>query len=199
MLGLRKHSDKMSLLHTYTRSEGRVLLQVYGAQSKNKVRAAYQPLSVVELTCSTNPTRQIATLDRIDPVYLPEQVYTDIRRQTVALFVTEILLLTLTHPMQDEQIYEFIVDFVHELNDSSAPENMHLLFMIRLAELLGIGTPELNDIPFRTTQSWSEVCSVGLSHHARQKLLRELCDYYLTHIESFRMPKSLDILAEVFA
>jgi len=175
----------MSLLHIYTRSEGRMLLQVYGAQGKHKVRAAYQPLSIVELTCDTQPTRPVQTLAAIDPVYLPEHVYSDIRRQTVALFATEMLLLTLTHPMQDEQMYEFLVDFVHELNDNPSPENLHIVFMLRLAELLGIGTPDIQYEP-------------QLSRKARQQLLRSLCDYYLAHVESFRMPKSLDILIEVF-
>lgn len=187
----------MSLLHVYTRSEGRLLLQVYGAHGKHKVRAAYQPLSIVELTCSTQPTRQIPTLVSIDPLYLPDNVYTDIRRQTIALFSTEMLLLTLTHPMQDEQMYDFIVDFVHELNDNPAPENLHLSFMIRLAELLGIGTPELTDTPL-ADRIIDNLSSVALSRHARQKILHQLCNYYLTHIESFRMPKSLDILTEVF-
>ena len=197
VLGLRRHTDKMSLLHVYTRSEGRLLLQVYGAHSKHKVRAAYQPLSIVELTCSTQPTRQIPTLVSIDPLYLPDNVYTDIRRQTIALFSTEMLLLTLTHPMQDEQMYDFIVDFVHELNDNPAPENLHISFMIRLAELLGIGTPELTDTPFADSII-DNFSSVALSRHARQDILHQLCNYYLTHIESFHMPKSLDILTEVF-
>lgn len=94
-------------------------------------------------------------------------------------------------------MYDFIVDFVHELNDNPAPENLHLSFMIRLAELLGIGTPELTDTPFADGLI-DNLSSVALSRHARQKILHQLCNYYLTHIESFRMPKSLDILTEVF-
>lgn len=190
VLGLRKHSDKMSVLSVYSQTEGRLSLQVYGAMGKHKVRAAYQPLSVVEITYDVNPTRPIQTLSTIDAVYLPEQIYADIRRQTVALFVTELLTLTLTHPMHDSQMYEFLDDFVHELNGNSTPENMHILFMLRLAELLGIGTPE--------TIEKEGILSAPLSRAARQQILRQLCDYYLTHLESFRLPKSLDVLVEVF-
>lgn len=186
VLGLKKHTDKMSLLQVYTKVEGRLALQVYGAHGKHKIKAAYQPLSIVELTYTTHPNRSVATVDAIDPIFLPEQVYTDIRRQSIALFVTEMLMLTLTHPQQDEPIYEFLVDFVHELNGSSAPENLHILFMMQLAELLGIGSPE----QFENIQT--------PSRKTRQEILRQLCDYYLTHVDSFRLPKSLDILIEVF-
>lgn len=190
VLGLRKHSDKMSVLHVYSQAEGSMTLQVYGAMGKHKIRAAYQPLSVVEITYDSSPTRSIPTLATIDPVFLPEQIYADIRRQTIALFVTEMMMLTLTHPMQDANMYEFIDDFVHELNDTSAPENMHILFMLRLAVLLGIGVPDDKTAP--------ATASAPLSRAQRQQLLRLLCDYYQEHLESFRMPKSLDILIEIF-
>jgi len=186
VLGLRKHNDKLSVLHVYTKAEGRLNLHVYGAHSKHKVRAAYQPLSVVEITYDSQPTRPVSTVSTIDPIYLPEQIYGDIRRQTVALFVTEMLMLTLTHPMQDERMYEFLVDFVDELNRTDAPENIHIRFMLRLAEQLGIGTPD------------KEMLTVAQSRAQRQQQLRQLCDYYLEHVESFTMPKSLDILTEVF-
>lgn len=144
VLGLKKHSDKMSLLQVYTKAEGRLALQVYGAHGKHKIKAAYQPLSIVELTYSANPSKPFATVDTIDPVFLPEQVYADIRRQSIALFATEMLMLTLTHPQQDEPIYEFLDDFVHELNGNPTPENLHINFMMQFAELLGIGSPEIS-------------------------------------------------------
>ena len=190
VLGLRKHSDKMSVLHVYSQTEGNLTLQVYGAMGKHKIRAAYQPLSIAEITFDSSPTRSIPTLSTIDPVFLPDRIYADIRRQTIALFVTEMLMLTLTHPMQDGSMYAFIDDFVHELNDTSTPENMHILFMLRLAELLGIGVPN--------GHVSSATASTPLSRSQRQQQLRQLCDYYQEHIESFRMPKSLDVLIEIF-
>ena len=197
VLGLKKHSDKMSLLQVYTKAEGRLALQLYGAHGKHKIKAAYQPLSVVELTYTVNPSKPFATVDTIDPLFLPEQVYTDIRRQSIALFVTEMLLLTLTHPQQDEPIYEFLDDFVHELNDNPAPENLHISFMMQFAELLGIGSPaealSINLSPFTIHHS-----PLSLSRKTRQDILRQLCNYYLDNVDSFRLPKSLDILIEVF-
>lgn len=191
----------MSLLQVYTKAEGRLALQVYGAQGKHKIKAAYQPLSIVELTYSANPSKPFATVDTIDPVFLPEQVYADIRRQSIALFVTEMLMLTLTHPQQDEPIYEFLDDFVHELNGNPTPENLHINFMMQLAELLGIGSPEISSQQSAISNQQSAISdqqSAVSNRRTRQEILRQLCNYYLEHVDSFRLPKSLDILIEVF-
>lgn len=191
----------MSLLQVYTKAEGRLALQVYGAHGKHKIKAAYQPLSIVELTYSVNPSRPFATVDTIDPVFLPEQVYADIRRQSIALFVTEMLMLTLTHPQQDEPIYEFLDDFVHELNGNPTPENLHINFMMQLAELLGIGSSEISSQQSAISNQQSAISgqqSAVSNRRTRQEILRQLCNYYLEHVDSFRLPKSLDILIEVF-
>ena len=191
----------MSLLQVYTKAEGRLALQVYGAHGKHKIKAAYQPLSIVELTYSDNPSKPFATVDTIDPVFLPEQVYADIRRQSIALFVTEMLMLTLTHPQQDEPIYEFLDDFVHELNGNPAPENLHINFMMQFAELLGIGSPEISSQQSAISNQQSAISdqqSAVSNRRTRQEILRQLCNYYLEHVDSFRLPKSLDILIEVF-
>ena len=191
----------MSLLQVYTKAEGRLALQVYGAHGKHKIKAAYQPLSIVELTYSVNPSKPFATVDTIDPVFLPEQVYADIRRQSIALFVTEMLMLTLTHPQQDEPIYEFLDDFVHELNGNPTPENLHINFMMQLAELLGIGSPEISSQQSAISNQQSAISdqqSAVSNRRTRQEILRQLCNYYLEHVDSFRLPKSLDILIEVF-
>ena len=190
VLGLRKHSDKVSMLHVFSLAEGRLTLQVYGAHGKHKQRAAFQPLSIVELTYDVQPTRSIPTLSTIDPVYLPEHIYDDIRRQSIALFVTEVVMLTLTHPLQEPATYQFLDDFVHELNDTSEPENLHISFLLRFAEHLGIGAPE-------AIISEQQLPSLA-SRTQRQQIVRQLCDYYLTNLDSFRLPKSLDILVEVF-
>ncbi len=198
VLGLRKHSDKMSVLHVYTKTEGRLALQVYGVHGKRKMQAAYQPLSIVEVTYDALPARPFVVASSVDPVFLSEQVYEDIRKQTVALFVAEILMLTVTHPMRDETIYDFLGAFVRELNGTSTPENLHIIFMIRLAELLGIGVPKLSDVSVYANIENPTFTTASLSRTTRQDLLYQLCGYYSEHIESFRMPKSLDILIEIF-
>jgi len=193
VLGLHQRTDKLSVLQVYTEQEGMLQLQVYGAKGKKKTQAAYMPLAVVEVTYDLPPNRPIGVTSSIEIIYLPEQIYADVRRQAVAFFVAEMITLTLTHPMQDKQTYDYLRSFILMLNDSPEPENTHLLFLVRMAELLGIGTPSMFEHYADDTQAF-----LPLSRAQRQEQLRALCDWYHTHIETFRIPKSLDVLIEVF-
>ena len=193
VLGLHKRTDKLSVLQVYTEQEGMLQLQVYGANGKKKSHAAYMPLAVVEVTYDLPPTRPIGVISSIETIYLPEQVYADVRRQAIAFFVAEIITITLTHPLQDKQTYNYLRSFIQELNDTPTPENTHLLFLVRMAELLGIGTPPMAD-----NQDSDVITRLPLNRTQRQEHLRTLCDWYHTHIETFRIPKSLDVLIEVF-
>ena len=193
VLGLHKRTDKMSVLQMYTEHEGMMQLQVYGANGRKKTQAAYMPLAIVEVTYDLHPNRPIGVISSIETVYLPEQIYADVRRQAVAFFVAEIITLTLTHPMQDKQTYLYLRSFIGQLNDSTEPENTHLLFLVRMAELLGIGTP-----PIAEHYADEATILLPLNRTQRQEHLRTLCEWYHTHIETFRMPKSLDVLIEVF-
>ena len=192
VLGLHKRTDKLSVLQVYTKQEGMLQLQVYGARGKKKSQAAYMPLAVVEVTYDLPPTRPVGVISSIETVYLPEQVYTDVRRQAIAFFVAEIITITLTHPLHDEQMYNYLYSFIHEINSTISPENAHLLFLVRMAELLGIGTPPIAENPEGDTTL------LPLNRTQRQEYLHTLCDWFHMHIETFRIPKSLDVLIEVF-
>jgi hypothetical protein len=64
-----------------------------------------------------------------------------------------------------------------------------LQFLLDYATHLGIGVDD---------SEHPEWFLVPASRQERQQRLRELCAYYALHIEDFRIPKSLDVLIEVF-
>ena len=193
VLGLHKRTDQLSVLQVYTEQEGMLQLHVYGAKGKKNSQAAYMPLAVVEVTYDLPPNRSIGVIQTIETVYLPEHIYTDVHRQAVAFFIAEMITITLTHPMQDTLMYNYLRQLVSELDHSPKPENIHLLFLVRMAELLGVGTP-----PVAESFIGEQADALSLNRSQRQEYLHALCDWYRTHIESFRTPKSLDVLIEVF-
>jgi len=81
-------------------------------------------------------------------------------------------------------MYDFIAQAIEDLDRSEAPQNFHLQFLIGLAAKLGFAMEKEPEIPQTRT--------------ARQKTLRQLCQYFDEHVETWREPKSLDILMEVF-
>lgn len=189
VLTLTKYKDNASVLHLYTVESGRLACIVYG----NKYRGLLTPLSLVEITTTRRSgnaaVKGMPVLGSAALVYTPEHIPTDIRRQCVAMFIAEILGKTLLHPLQDEQLFQWLCDVVRELDATESVENLHLRFLIDYTMYLGIGIDETEH---------SEWFAAPRSRQERQQHLREICAYYEEHIEDFTSPKSLDVLMEVF-
>ena len=189
VLTLSKYKDNACVLQAYTAESGRMAYMVYG----NKYRGMLTPLSLVEITSSRrngNPAgKGMAVLGSASLIYTPQRIPMDIKRQCVAMFIAEILSKTLWHPMQDQELFQWLGNVVHELDEAENVENLHLRFLIGYTMFLGIGIDETeHTIWFEAPRGRKE----------RQQHLREICAYYEEHIEDFTSPKSLDVLMEVF-
>lgn len=189
VLYCRPHSDKAHILHTYTRTGGRVNYMVYGI-GKKKSAALYAPLSLVEITGTGTPNGQkmpVAKEIRLQRV--PQRILTDMRRQTIALFTAEVLYRTLRHPMEDPALFDYIAASAEALDSMENPENLHLTFLVGLAEHLGFAIdseahPDLLKVPHTRTE--------------RQQQLQALCTYYEKHVDDWQTPRSIEVLTEVF-
>jgi DNA repair protein RecO (recombination protein O) len=160
---------------------------VYG----NKHKGVLRPLSIIDFTSSrrNNSPAQMATISSVSLLYTPQALTTDIQRQCVAMFLAEVLLHTLRHPMSDQPLFNWLCQLIQHLDQTDDISNLHLEFLLEYATLLGIGVDD-NEHP-----DWFTPPTTRLE---RQQRLRELSAYYAEHIEDFRPPKSLDILMEVF-
>lgn len=177
VLSLQPHSDKAHLLHAYTRAGGRINYMVYGIGKKN-TSGRYNPLSILQLTTDERSIRT-AQLS-----YVPRTIDTDPYKRTIALFISEVLYHVLRHPMGDEPMFEFIAESIQELDETDEPQNFHLRFLMQFAAKLGFAMSEELTLP----QTRAE----------RQKQLRTLCSYFEEHVETWKTPRSLDVLIEVF-
>ena len=180
VLSLQPYSDKAHLLHAYTRAGGRVNYMVYGLGKKNAA-GIYTPLALVQLTTDKTSIRT-AQLS-----FVPRTTTLDPYKRTVALFLSEILYHVLRHPMPDEPMFDSIQEAIRLLDETDTPQHFHVQFLIELAGQLGFAIPL--DSPLRTLPQ---------TRQERQKHLRNLCAYFAEHVETWREPKSLDILMEVF-
>lgn len=188
ILSLRPYSDRAHIVHTYTRACGRMNYMVYGL-GKKKSSGLYAPLSVVEMEVSASG-RAMESVKEAHLAYIPQRLATDMRRQTVALFIAEVLYRTLKHPMADEGLFDLIAATVRLLDSTEQPENVHLAFLVRLAEQLGFAINE---------EEHPELVGLPEGRKGRQEQLRGLCKYFAQHIDGWQDPLSMDVLTEVFA
>ena len=187
VLSLTKYSDTGNIVHLYTAEQGRMQYAVYG----NKYKGILSPLSIVEFTTTKrkNAPQQMGSISSVSLLYTPCRIITDIRRQCIAIFITEILSITLVHPMSDPPLFEWLCEIVKHLDTDADISNLHLHFLIEYANYLGIGIDDME---------YPNLYEIPTSRQERQQRLHALCLYYSEHIEDFRLPKSLDVLMEVF-
>ena len=187
VLSITKYSDTGSVVHLYTAEHGRMQYVVYG----NKHKGVLRPLSIIDFTSSrrNNSPAQMATISSVSLLYTPQALTTDIQRQCVAMFLAEVLLHTLRHPMSDQPLFDWLCQLIQHLDQAEDICNLHLEFLLEYATLLGIGIDDTEHPDWFTLPT---------TRQDRQQRLRELCAYYAEHIEDFRLPKSLDVLMEVF-
>jgi recombinational DNA repair protein (RecF pathway) len=150
---------------------------VYGIGRKN-TSGRYNPLSILQLTTDE---RSIRTAQL---TFVPRTIDTDPYKRTIALFISEVLYHVLRHPMSDEPMFDFIAQSIQALDETDEPQNFHLSFLVGLAAKLGFAMSE--ELPLPQTR------------RERQKQLRALCAYFEEHVETWKTPRSLDVLMEVF-
>lgn len=187
VLNITRYSDSGSIVHLYTAEHGRMQYAIYG----NKHKALLRPLSIIDFTSTrrNNAPVQMGTLSSASLLYTPQRIPIDVQRQCLAMFIAEVLAATLRHPMSDQQLFDWLCDMIHHLDQDDEITNLHLHFLLEYATYLGIGIDDTEH------PDWYEAPS---SRGERQQRLRQLCLYYSEHIEDFRSPKSLDVLMEVF-
>lgn len=187
VLSLQPHSDKAHILHAYTREHGRINYMVYGIGKKNAV-ALYHPLNLLRITANHSNNKP-NVLKTAELRYIPQTTTTHPYKQTIALFISEILYNTLQHPMEDESMFQYIEQAIIALDNSTEPQDFHLQFLIGFAQQLGFAID---------SQSAPQLLITPQSRAQRQTQIRLLCQYLQEHIENWKSPRSLDILIEIF-
>lgn len=135
-----KYSDKASIVTVYTREFGRTSYMIYGLSGKKSAikSALLLPLTIIEINAIHQPGKEIQQLKEIRIEYLLNSTSSDPVKNAIALFITELLHLTLKRQEADENVFDFTkkaLQMMNELEEGIA--NFHLIFMLKLTRYLG--------------------------------------------------------------
>lgn len=224
VLYMQKYSDRASIVHAYTREGGRETFIVYGKRfGKNNLSAILRPLSLVEIETSKPRLNQLPIINKANLHFIPKHLFADSPiYQTIVIFISEVLSRTLTHPLAEPQLFDYLAGFIERLDTTEKIQNIHLQFLLHLSTYLGIVPDISNDGQLLDLRSAELVATyplhndflteeetsilkqldtttdIDINRALRQSLLIKLCRYYEIHIPSFQTPKSLQILFECF-
>jgi len=135
-----KYSDSASIMTVYTRQFGRVSYMVHGVNKKKSVcRAAFlQALTIVEMDVYHVPGKEIQRIKDMRLAYPFVSIPFHPVKNSVALFLSELLFRTLRRTEPDESLYLFLENSIQTLDCcEEGISNFHLVFLLKLSRYLG--------------------------------------------------------------
>lgn len=224
-----KYQDKRNILKVYTLQHG---IQSYmvniGQSGKSKIKPAHViGLNQIEFIEQTKQNRSIQRISDIHVSYIYQHLFSIPVKNTIAIFLNEVLLKALKEQHENKELYQFIVESlrVFDSQDYEAT-NFHLHFMVELSKHLGfypnnnystqnclfdlqdgIFTPHVPAHLYYTDSELSYSLSELITHKSRFScnaktragLLQILITFYRLHLPNFGEIKSIQILKEVLA
>lgn len=154
-------------------------------------------------------------------------INTDVYKSSMVMFLSEVLKSVIYEEETNKELYNFLEESILILETSTNFSNFHISFLIKLSAFLGFSPQKplksdelyfnLNEGYFEETASKyslgienSNFLNMFLSHTLeknheiklsktqRKDMLNQVILYYELHIESFKKPKSLEVIQSVF-
>jgi len=225
-----KYGDTSLITTCYTEKYGvkSYLLRGVLKAKKGKLKSAYfQPLMQLGLTANHNNKGALNTIRDVEVRHFYSSIYTDIKKQTIALFLAEIIYHSIKEEEQNSALYAYLEASFLWLDTHHNIANFHLLFLLNLTKYLGFypETTKMNNSYFDLLEgcftvnnrpntvsgenlnqfkkllgiNFDVLHQVDFSAANRQVFLSVLVQYYELHLSGFRKPKSLKVLKAVFS
>lgn len=207
VLSTTKVGENALVVHTLSREWGRRGFLVRSA--KKTGTTLFLPLNIVEADIVENPKSDLWTLKNITLKDTLAGIRGDLRKNTMTLFLSEVLFRTVRDGANEDGLYEWCVGSILTLNALEADfANFPVRFLLELAGALGF-RPTFDDIaPFAgehlsqmkalTAASFSESLLLPLNGSTRNALCEELLQYLSYHTEANIQVKSLSVLRELY-
>lgn len=135
-----KHGDSSIIITVYTEQFGRVAYMIHGANKKKSVvrSALIQPLSIVEMDVFHSPGKDIQRIKDIRMKYQFNGIPIHPVKNSLALFVSEMLYRVLRQTEPDERLFLFLENSIQQLDHCDVGlANFHLVFLLKLTRYLG--------------------------------------------------------------
>lgn len=219
-----KYGDSGLIVTLYTEKQGRIACMVNGVRSKKGKFPAtfFQPLSLLEIDFYFRQNRELQHLKEVScPLHYGSIPFT-ISKSAIALFLAEVLYLTLREEEGNAPLFSFLFHSFQWLDaKDTGCSNFHLWFMLHFSRYLGI-LPAHQDVievdsvasemqvfyamPAEAVKALSILMAnpqgppeeLQITHTARNLLLERIIRYYALHLDGFSRLKSVSVLQEVF-
>ena len=208
VLATTKVKEGALVVHTLSRDYGRRGFIV--RPGKKAAAALFLPLNLLEADVVENPRSDLWSLKGIHALDSLSGIRGNIHKNTMTLFLSEVLFRTIREGAVEDGLYEWCVGSILALNALAADyANYHVRFLLEFAGALGF-RPTFQDIaPFVQEHamemrqmlqgSFSESMLVQLNGPVRNSLCESILKYLEYHTDQPIRIKSLAVLRELYA
>lgn len=187
----------------------------------------FQPLTQLEIVGKHKDKGSLEYLQDAKILTHYQTLHTEVVKSAMVMFISEVLKNTIQEEEENEELYHYLENTLNWLDSHGDIANFHLLFLLRLTRYLGFypddSEKELNYFnllegvfqPLKTNAycvngtvlenlkillgtNFETLDQIKLTKNNRAELLELILNYYKLHIESFKKPKSLTVLHEIF-
>lgn len=206
-----KYGETSIIVNIFTELFGLQSYIVNGARSKsskNKI-ALYQPLTLVDLVVYHRENANILRIKEIKCLHPYLTIYQDVRKSSIAMFLSEIVNKAVKEQSHAEEICEFLIHAFMTLDQLPSVDNFHLIFLLKLSRHLGFGPQAIHDVlgSYRVDPGEEKILHhlltseydqhVAMPRDTRRNLLDCLLRFYASHIENLGEIRSVGVLKEV--
>lgn len=195
---------------------------------KGKFKASmFQPLTKLEIVANHRNTGKLEYLKeaRVGEAYMT--LHTNPVKSAMVMFLSEMLKNTIKEEEANPELFGFLEKSFQFLDHATKIANFHLFFLLKLTRYLGFHPENRNsdfpvfnllegifqEIPVNDyciegsnvellrlflAADFFSLQEIRLNQTRRNEFLNMLLLYFEIHIESFRKPKSLSVLNEIF-
>lgn len=212
VLRYTRFGDTSIIVNLFTASLGLQSYLVKGVRKTQKTSrmALFQPLTLLDLVTYHRETSQLQHLKEVKCSYIFRNIHGDVRRESLAYFITEILNRTIREVDDPLPLYQFLEQQLLALDQQQeALADFHLHFLVGYAQTLGFGAAVPDDLTagFKTDirlhatllQLLKGDRDLGLTGDERREILTILLNFLRRHAGDFGQLKSLAVLRDLLA
>lgn len=182
------YSDSSLIVKAYTKDFGLQSYILRSARSnKGKTTKAqhFQPLRLVQLELSSNPKARLHSIKSSALMLCCDDTSCNIVKTTLAIFMTEVLNLSIKENTANEELFEFLkrqIDTLEQAESNSLAE-FHLHFLLDLSSILGFEPLDNHDwqTPYFDLISGKFVSSPQNNDTLDAEASRQLHDFVSQH------------------
>ena len=148
VLSTIKYGDTSLIVRCFTLKEGLKTYLIKGVLSakKRKLKPAYfQPLTQLQIIANHNNKGTLNSIKEVHVIRPYKYIYTNVFKQTMVLFLSEIVNSSIQEEEENEPLYYYIESALNSLDAHDEISNFHLLFLLNVTRFLGF-YPDLSEV-----------------------------------------------------